>query len=190
MLKIVCCFDIFCPTAMQPRVKKYGVKRIKRLFRHFLSVRYPTRSASEAKNQWCVFRDAFEAFRSSHPNAVDTVGVMMALLREDQFNAYDILRDLCAIALSLPFSTAIVESTFSVMRVIKNYRTNALSARMLDDLICKCMSGPPEISNDKSEEIAALWLSIIDRRFTKTDKSRRPWLRISVFVFHFSAQHA
>jgi hypothetical protein len=173
-LKIVCDFDVFDPTAITT-VHGYGVKRIKRLFEHFLNRRQPHNNAQMAARQWAVFRDDFPRYHKQHPEIADTMGVMNALLTDSVFESLPILRDLCDIALTLSFSTAIVESTFSVFRIIKNYRTNGLSSEMLSDLLTICMNGPAECPVDKSEEIACQWLDCVARRFTTDDKSQKPW---------------
>jgi hypothetical protein len=178
-LRIVCCFDAFSPTAIKPNNQNNGIKEIASLFNYFLAKRKPQKTVQQALNQWAIFRDQFEAFRSIHKGEItDTVSVMRILLLDARYEWADILRDLCAIAVTLPFSTAIVESTFSVMRVVKNYCTSGMSARLLDGIMQICMNGPPEMPVEKSEEIAALWLSIVARRFTtdnKPDITQRPW---------------
>ncbi|GHU25164.1 hypothetical protein FACS189472_18290 [Alphaproteobacteria bacterium] len=189
-LRIVACFDIFSPTCIIPNNSTYSVKDMRSLFNHFLSKRQPYKNADQAVNQWCVLRDSFDSFRLRHTNAVDSVSVMQILLRENRYDSLDILHDLCAIVLSLPFSTAIVENTFSMMRVIKNYRTNGLSDRTLDDIMQICMNGPPEMSIEKSEEIAGLWFSIVQRRFSRYDKSMLPWPLCPEDVSAFSARAA
>jgi hypothetical protein len=56
------------------------------------------------------------------------------------------MRELSTIALSLPFSTAIVETAFSVMNVGKNFRTNGMHDDVQRDLLQVCLNGPPEMS--------------------------------------------
>jgi hypothetical protein len=72
---------------------------------------------------------------------------MYAMLnpKNEEFNGYRWLKELCAIALTIPFSTAIVETAFSIMKAVKNYRTNALLDDTLDDIMQVVMNGPPEM---------------------------------------------
>jgi hypothetical protein len=74
--------------------------------------------------------------------------LMLAMLNpvNEEFNGYRCLKELCAVALSIPFFTAIVESCFSIMNALKNYRTNALGDDTLDDVLQIVMNGPPEMS--------------------------------------------
>jgi hypothetical protein len=49
------------------------------------------------------------------------------------------------VALTLDFSNAIVEDAYSTMKVVKNYRTNALDDGTTDDILQVKLNGPPEI---------------------------------------------
>jgi hypothetical protein len=161
-LKILVHFDIF-DISTWTTDPDFGVPGIKALFVHFLA-RRTAGIEEEAVSQWRVFLDDSANFRKAHPAVKDAVGVMMALLTESTFRDLSLPRDVCDIALSLPFSTAIVEGTFSGLRVLDNYRTNGLSWDLLDDLITVCMNGPREMSIAKSEELGKIWPDVLSRR--------------------------
>jgi hypothetical protein len=64
---------------------------------------------------------------------------------QPKYDAYTHVKELFAIALSVCVSTCIVESGYSVINSIKNYKTNALGDSALDDLLNILFNGPPEM---------------------------------------------
>jgi hypothetical protein len=182
-LKELCGFDVFDPRNRE-NVKNWGVPKIKRLFRTFLLRRETEWTEDDAGHEWGIWlktlTEILTEFAEAHPDdgkELDAVGVMQMLLaQKGRFSLLPILRELSAIALTLSFSTAIVESTFSLMKIIKNYRINAMSQELLDDILNICLNGPREMPLEKSIQLAKIWLYGSGHRHFRQDKSMQtPW---------------
>jgi hypothetical protein len=91
-------------------------------------------------------RNGFPAFRAEHPEK-DIVGMMIEVLSGNpRYSAYVMLKELFAITLTLTVATSIVESGYSVINGLKNYKTNVLGDEALDVMLNIVFNGPPEIS--------------------------------------------
>jgi hypothetical protein len=97
-------------------------------------------------SQWDAWKTAFPAWRLAHPQA-DVIALMKEMVgNRPEYQGYSGLRDLCAIALTLTFSTSIVESGNSVLGWIKNILRARMSDDTLDDYLQIILNGPPEMS--------------------------------------------
>jgi hypothetical protein len=131
--------------------------------------------ADDAASEWITWVKNLPKFIEDHPDEeLDAPTVMEILLKEKgKYELFPIMRQLSAIALSLSFSTAIVESTFSIMKLIKNYRTNAMSMLLLDDLLNICCNGPDEMPVKKSFQLARISLHESGERHFRADSVGR-----------------
>jgi hypothetical protein len=90
-------------------------------------------------------RNGFPVFIKEHPD-LDLVGMMLEVLSKKQkYDAYVIMSELFAIALSITVSTSIVESGYSVINAIKNYKSDGLGDVALDDELNILFNGPLEM---------------------------------------------
>lgn len=96
--------------------------------------------------EWRFFlKNGLPEFVHDHPDIDDAVGLMEVLTQEKKYAPYPILRDLCCIGLTLNFSNCVVEDSYSTMKLVKNYLTNALKDRTVDDILQIKLNGPPEM---------------------------------------------
>jgi hypothetical protein len=143
-LKMLCKFDVLDPAKMDADDEDFGVEEITDLFNFFITPREGNRLLPKALRQWDRLKDAWPDFIDRfHPHGA--VEVMEILLRESRYEDLTVIRDLCVIALSQPLSNAIVEALFSLMRLIKNYRSNAMLDSTMDDVFEVLENGPPEM---------------------------------------------
>jgi hypothetical protein len=171
-------FDVFDPRN-RDGTKNYGVAPIKRLFRTFLSRREGGWTEDNTAMEFLLLMkylpSILKEFAESHVDdgeELDAVGLMRILLaQKGRFELPPIMRELSAIGLTLSFSTGIVESTFSLVEIIKNYRTNAMSQELIDDLLNICLKGPREMPLQKNMQLAKIWLYDSGKRDFRKDIS-------------------
>jgi hypothetical protein len=149
-LDLVTSFDALDPDTLDTKRNNpdYGVADILKLFRHFIQKREPNKTEADVLHEWAQWKSYWDRFRAGRgKECTDVVGVMEVLLKEGEALAmFPILRDLSAVALTLTFSTAVLESAFSVLKVVKNYRSNALGDDTVDDILNILLNGPVEMS--------------------------------------------
>ena len=87
------------------------------------------------------------------------------------------LLQICQLLFSLPFSTAKVERTFSVLKAIKTERRVSLNSSTLEDLLEVKLEGPP-LSEFSADAAVELWSKDRSRRVHqkswKKYKKRKP----------------
>ena len=87
------------------------------------------------------------------------------------------LLQICQLLFSLPFSTAKVERTFSVLKAIKTERRSSLNFSTLEDLLAVKLEDPP-LSEFSADVAVELWWKDSSRRVhqksQKKYKKRKP----------------
>ncbi|KAK2954815.1 hypothetical protein BLNAU_10300 [Blattamonas nauphoetae] len=100
-------------------------------------------------------------FRLVHhqDTSVDTVLHSVASFVPSTLNPprYPLLSKLARILLTIPVSTAPVESYFSIMNTIKNSNSNAMKTSTLDDKLFIRINGPSKLPHTDLSAIVSIW---------------------------------
>jgi hypothetical protein len=90
-------------------------------------------------------KNCFPAFRLQHPRMQMAEMMLEMLSGHPSYSAYSTMRELFAVALTQTVATAIVESGYSTINAVKDYKTNGLNDETLDDILNLLFNGPPEM---------------------------------------------
>jgi hypothetical protein len=170
-LERLCDLDIF-DLRNRHTAKDWGLKEIKRLFVTFLKLRVGEDVTEETiALEWQVFVQQIPKILEDHEGEVTDAAQVLEILLWEKSTYFFIpnVLEICAIAHTLSFSTATVESSSSKMKVIKKYRTNGMSQELLDDLLQIVYNGPAEMPEAVSLRLAKVYMQESGERHFRTN---------------------
>jgi hypothetical protein len=146
--------------------QQYGVADVQRLMDHF-GEKFTAAEKENVKGEFAAMKDREKDRLRKKKNTSEVLKMMMTL---QIFSAYPILRKLALFALLIPSSTAWVERGFSIMKIIKTERRNALGEEMLSALIMVKMNLRDGLPSEVRDRAIERWASEKRRRGIKKSK--------------------